>query len=99
MKNFFKMLLVSMMLFSALFATVNINTASKQELMSLNGIGEAKANAIIEYRQAHKFNQIDEIKNVKGIGDKIFDKIKNDIEVVMDTNKTTHKDMQENSLK
>ena len=61
---------------------ININSASKSHLMSLPGIGEGKANAIIEYRKTNgPFKSIDEIKNVKGIGEGIFEKIKDKIEV------------------
>ena len=60
---------------------VNINTASLEELMTLSGIGESKAKAIIEYREKSKFNTIDEIKNVSGIGDAAFEKIKNNITI------------------
>lgn len=60
---------------------VNINTASKEELMTLTGIGEAKANDIIEYRKSTIFKTIDEIKNIKGIGESVFEKFKNAIEV------------------
>jgi competence protein ComEA len=60
---------------------VNINTASKEELMSINGIGESKANSILEYRKENKFNTIEDIKNVSGIGDKFFEQIKNYITV------------------
>lgn len=56
---------------------VSINTASKDELMTLNGIGEAKAKLIIEYRESNGgFKSIEEIKNIKGIGDSIYSKIK-----------------------
>ena len=55
---------------------VNINTATKEELMTLTGIGEAKANDIISYRNKNAFKTIDEIKNIKGIGDAVFAKIK-----------------------
>ena len=49
--------------------------------MTLPGIGESKAKNIIEYRNKTKFNSIEDIKNVKGIGDSIFEKIKNNIEL------------------
>lgn len=58
---------------------ININTATKEQLMALNGIGEAYAERIIEYRKKSKFSSIEEIKNVKGIGEKTFDKIKDSI--------------------
>lgn len=60
---------------------VNINTASKEELMTLSGIGDAKANLIIDYRKHTPFTKIEDIKNVKGIGESLFDKIKNNITV------------------
>ena len=60
---------------------ININSASKEELESLPGIGESKANSIIEYRNSNKFNSIEDIKNVNGIGDSLFEKIKDNIEV------------------
>lgn len=61
---------------------VNINSASLDELMSINGIGESKAKAIIEYRNSNGlFKSIEEIKNVSGIGDKLYDKIKENITV------------------
>lgn len=59
---------------------VSINQASKEEFMQLEGIGEAKATAIIEYRNTNGlFHTIEDIKNVTGIGDSLFDKIKENI--------------------
>ncbi|MCK4358720.1 MAG: ComEA family DNA-binding protein [Candidatus Cloacimonetes bacterium] len=59
---------------------ININSASKSHLMSLPGIGEGKANAIIEYRKTNgPFKSVEEIKNVKGIGESIYQKIKDRI--------------------
>ena len=60
---------------------VNINTANKEELCKLPGIGENKAKLIIEYREKHKFTKIEDITKVSGIGKKIFEKIKNEITV------------------
>ena len=61
---------------------VNLNTADKDTLMTLSGIGEAKALSIIEYRKTNGgFKTIDEIKNVKGIGEAIYVKIKNYLKV------------------
>lgn len=60
---------------------ININTASLEELTTLNGIGESKAKAIIEYRNKTKFQTIEDIKNISGIGDKAFEKIKDYITV------------------
>ena len=55
---------------------VSLNIGTLEELMTLPGIGEAKAQAIIEYRHQHKFQTIEEIMNVKGIGKSIYEKIK-----------------------
>lgn len=60
---------------------ININTATEAELMTLTGIGESKAKAIIEYRKKNKFKTIEDIKEVSGIGDSVFDKIKENITV------------------
>lgn len=56
---------------------VSLNSATIEELMTLPGIGESKAKLIIEYRSNNKgFKEIEEIKNVKGIGSSIYEKIK-----------------------
>ena len=56
---------------------VSLNNSSKEELMTLTGIGEKKALDIIEYREKNNgFKNIEDIKNIKGIGNSIFDKIK-----------------------
>ena len=59
---------------------ISINTSSKDELMTLSGIGEAKAINIINYRNEHgNFKSIEEIINVSGISENIFEKIKENI--------------------
>ena len=61
---------------------VSLNTATLDELMTLPGIGEAKAQSIIEYREeVGAFQNIEELKEVSGIGDAIFDQIKENITI------------------
>lgn len=66
---------------SSLQAKVNINTATKEELMTLSGIGESKAEEIITYRKSRPFKTIEDLKNVSGIGDATYEQIKNHITV------------------
>ncbi len=65
---------------------VNINTATSEQLQLLPGIGEKKAERIIKYRKKKgDFKAIEDIKNVKGIGDKLLEKIKDNIVVEGET--------------
>jgi len=68
--------------FPSAAAAVNLNTASKDELIVLVGIGPAKAQAILDYRKTNgAFKTVDEVKNVKGIGAKRLEKLKDQITV------------------
>src|SRR5574344_518474 len=58
---------------------ININTATKEELMTLNGVGEATANKIINYRKSKPFKEIEDLMNVPGIVNSKFNNIKDDI--------------------
>jgi len=56
---------------------VNINTADSTQLQTLNGVGPATAQKIIDYREANgRFASVEDIRNVSGIGDKTFEKLK-----------------------
>lgn len=62
--------------------TININSATIEELLTLSGIGESKAKAIIEYREENgNFKNIEDIMNVPGIGEALYEKIKDNITV------------------
>ncbi len=60
-------------------AAININKADKETLATLTGIGDVKAEAIIEYRKDHPFKNVEDLQNVKGIGPKIYNKISKEI--------------------
>ena len=61
---------------------ININTASLEQLMTLSGIGESKARSIISYRKENgNFNEIEDITKVSGIGQALYEKIKDYITV------------------
>ena len=82
-----RLLVVLALSLAALFAVpalaaVNINTATKDELIALPGIGPAKAQAILDHRKAHgPFKSVEELKDVKGIGAKRFEKLKPELAV------------------
>ncbi|CZE47718.1 ComEA family DNA-binding protein [Campylobacter geochelonis] len=96
MKFILKLALIFGALTTFVFAAVNINTATKDELMSLEGIGDIKAEAIIKHREATPFKSIEDIKSVNGIGDKTFNALKSDIDI---KGETTVKEKAKKSIK
>ena len=82
MKKMYLALLLVLFLATVALAKVNINTATADELASLNGIGKVKAEAIVAYRTANgKFKAIEDLKKVTGIGDKTIEKLKGELSV------------------
>lgn len=83
MKLLHTLLLTITLLFSAsVFAEkININTASAEQIASaMSGIGDSKANAIVEYRSSHgQFKSVDALQNVDGIGEKTIAKNRENI--------------------
>ena len=71
-----KFIVLVMMVSGLLFASVDINNATVKELITLKAIGDKKAEAILQYRKSHCFQSINEIVQVKGIGEKFLQKNK-----------------------
>lgn len=64
------------------FGAVNLNTATVAELDSVKGIGPSKAQAIIDYRTKNgPFKSLDDLKNIKGFGDKSIARMKDELTV------------------
>jgi competence protein ComEA len=68
-----------------------LNSASKSELMEINGIGETKAAAIVREREKGKFKSFEDFQRVKGIGEKTAENVKNNVKSGADVKKTKRK--------
>jgi len=64
---------------SFMFAALNLNTATKDELMAIKGIGEKKAEQIITFRKSKQIENADDLLKLKGFGPKLISNIKKDI--------------------
>ncbi len=76
---------------SFLFSAINVQTASKDELMCIKGIGDKKADAIIKYRKANKLKSIEDLINIKGLGKVLVQNVKNSVKSVACGGKKTAK--------
>lgn len=82
MKHILSLIFVALACFNLAFAAVNINTASQEELNTVKGIGPSKAKAIIDYRSKNgPFKSVDDLKGVKGFGEKTLAKLKGELTV------------------
>ncbi len=73
--------MVSALVMSVSLWAVNINSASVEELSTLPGIGQGTAEKIVKYRKDHKFKTTAELMEVKGIGEKKYEKIKTKLSI------------------
>lgn len=74
-----KILVLLIFSVSFLFGAMNLQSASKEELMSIKGIGSKKADAIIKYRKTNRIKSADDLKNIKGFGKKIIANVKGNV--------------------
>ena len=71
-----KIIVLLMLSVSFIFAAVNLQTASKNELMSIKGIGPVKADQIMKYRKSNKIKSANDLQNIKGFGPGIIANVK-----------------------
>ena len=82
MKTILSFLALGLFGINMAFAAVNLNTATASDLDGINGIGPSKAKAIIDYRSKNgSFKSVEDLKNVKGFGEKSIAKLKGELTV------------------
>jgi len=91
-----KKILVTLLLMFSFASALNVQKASKDELMCIKGIGEKKASAIMKYRKSHKLKSAKDLLEIKGFGKALVENVQKDIKSVAcggkkSTKKTTKK--------
>jgi len=92
-----KILLLMGMSVSLLFSAINLQTASKKELMCIKGIGEKKAEALLKYRKKHTLESPEDLMNIKGFGKGIIRNVKQEIQSVACSGKKGSKNKKGNT--
>jgi len=91
-----KKILVTLLLMFSFASALNVQKASKDELMCIKGIGEKKASAIMKYRKSHKLKSAKDLLEIKGFGKALVENVQKEIKSVAcggkkSTKKTTKK--------
>ena len=103
-----KKILVTLLLMFSVASALNVQKASKDELMCIKGIGEKKASAIIKYRKSHKLKSAQDLLEIKGFGKALVKNVQKDVKSVAcggkksskkSTKKTTKKSNDKKSSK
>jgi len=77
-----KKILVMLALMFSFLAAINVQKASKDELMCIKGIGDKKASAILKYRKSHKLKSADDLLEIKGFGKALVANVKKEVKSV-----------------
>ena len=77
-----KKILVTLLLMFSVASALNVQKASKDELMCIKGIGEKKASAIIKYRKSHKLKSAQDLLEIKGFGKALVKNVQKDVKSV-----------------
>lgn len=86
-----KLVAILALFFTIFLGAIDLQTASKMELMNLKGVGDKKADAIIEYRKTNTIKSAEDLKNIKGFGDTIIDNVKNNVKAKANPSKKDEK--------
>lgn len=82
LRIYMKWIKILVLMSGFLFAGFNFNTATKEELMGIKGIGEVKADAILEYREQREIKRVEDLLFIRGFGKKSVENIKEYLNII-----------------